>query len=534
MSDLLQQAIVDATALKEAAIKNAENTLIEKYSQEFKDTVQKLLEQEEVAPAPADAAVTTPTPNDAIAPDINAVDVAPDLSADTVDPMVGGLETSGDADKKDAFSKVPGAFSNVSDDEMITINFDQIRATLNEMLDEKYDAVSSEYMTGDALDKGGNPTMKVVVKGSKNSVTEKWEQEELEEVELMDEEQLAQQVPVQQQQLALNQTANSEEDKALADVLTKAGVVADKQHLTSLKGALKSGAEELQKLPWFVKVAPFLVAAMPVISKLISEQELEEADGQQLSSPEVVKATQDVATAQGALAQKQKTLGDKQVEDAKKKAAAAQQAASAAVPTAMEEEIELTEEELTELAEELNVDLKIGNLSDGYMGSTETQKREQRNVELAAARDEAAAKEREEEVEKMKDLMQENTKVKDLNSQLLNAVENLKEQLEKINLSNAKLLYTNKALGNISLNERQKSQIVESISKADSVLAAKTIYETLQNAVDTVAKEKEAPQSLREALNRAPSPFAVKKSSANSVNDLMADRMKALAGIKKQ
>jgi hypothetical protein len=106
--------------------------------------------------------------------------------------------------------------------------------------------------------------------------------------------------------------------------------------------------------------------------------------------------------------------------------------------------------------------------------------------------------------------------------------------MEAINLSNAKLLYTNKALGNISLNERQKQNIVESISKADSVLAAKTIYQTLQNAVDTVAKEKEAPQSLREALNRAPSPFAVKKSSANSINDLMAERMKALAGIKKQ
>jgi hypothetical protein len=134
----------------------------------------------------------------------------------------------------------------------------------------------------------------------------------------------------------------------------------------------------------------------------------------------------------------------------------------------------------------------------------------------------------------MKDLMQENVKVKDLNSQLLNAVETLKEQMEAINLSNAKLLYTNKALGNISLNERQKQNIVESISKADSVLAAKTIYETLQNAVDTVAKEKEAPQSLREALNRAPSPFAVKKSSANSINDLMAERMKALAGIKNQ
>ena len=111
-------------------------------------------------------------------------------------------------------------------------------------------------------------------------------------------------------------------------------------------------------------------------------------------------------------------------------------------------------------------------------------------------------------------------------------LETLKVEVEKMNVSNAKLLYTNKALANISLNERQKKQIVESISKADSVLAAKTIYETLQNAVENSAAQKEAPQSLRETLNRATTPFVTKKTPANSINDIMAERMKALAGIK--
>ena len=44
MSDLLEKAIVDAKALKEAALKNAENLVIEKYSQEVKETMSKLLE----------------------------------------------------------------------------------------------------------------------------------------------------------------------------------------------------------------------------------------------------------------------------------------------------------------------------------------------------------------------------------------------------------------------------------------------------------------------------------------------------------
>jgi hypothetical protein len=47
MSSLLEQAIIDAKQLKEAALKNAENLVIEKYSNEVKQTVQSLLEQEE-------------------------------------------------------------------------------------------------------------------------------------------------------------------------------------------------------------------------------------------------------------------------------------------------------------------------------------------------------------------------------------------------------------------------------------------------------------------------------------------------------
>ena len=46
MSSMLEQAIIDARALKEAAIKNAENLVIEKYSVEVKEAVNQLLEEE--------------------------------------------------------------------------------------------------------------------------------------------------------------------------------------------------------------------------------------------------------------------------------------------------------------------------------------------------------------------------------------------------------------------------------------------------------------------------------------------------------
>ena len=47
MSSLLEQAIVDAAALKQAALKNAEQTLLDKHSDIIKEAVNKLLEAEE-------------------------------------------------------------------------------------------------------------------------------------------------------------------------------------------------------------------------------------------------------------------------------------------------------------------------------------------------------------------------------------------------------------------------------------------------------------------------------------------------------
>jgi hypothetical protein len=47
MSSMLEQAIVDAKALREAAVKSAEATIVEKYNDEVKDAVSKLLEQDD-------------------------------------------------------------------------------------------------------------------------------------------------------------------------------------------------------------------------------------------------------------------------------------------------------------------------------------------------------------------------------------------------------------------------------------------------------------------------------------------------------
>ena len=47
MSNMLEQAIVDANALREAALKSAEAAIVEKYNDEVKGAVSKLLEQDD-------------------------------------------------------------------------------------------------------------------------------------------------------------------------------------------------------------------------------------------------------------------------------------------------------------------------------------------------------------------------------------------------------------------------------------------------------------------------------------------------------
>ena len=47
MSNLLEQAIADAAALREQAIKNAEQSVLDKYSKQIKEAVDKMLEVDE-------------------------------------------------------------------------------------------------------------------------------------------------------------------------------------------------------------------------------------------------------------------------------------------------------------------------------------------------------------------------------------------------------------------------------------------------------------------------------------------------------
>ena len=196
-----------------------------------------------------------------------------------------------------------------------------------------------------------------------------------------------------------------------------------------------------------------------------------------------------------------------------------------------DESDELDEQFIASVLEKLSIDVKNVPTGQAGGGSNETLDRE--NEEIALAQEDAEEleedeekKELEESVNNLKEhngvLLEQNQKYKSL---LLQA----KEKLEEVNLSNAKLLYTNRVLGNTSLNERQKTKIVEALSNAGSVEEAKVIHETLQSAVGTSRKRN--PQSLSEAVKRNSSTTIPRRKDDNKSNPLN-DRWKALAGIK--
>jgi len=189
--------------------------------------------------------------------------------------------------------------------------------------------------------------------------------------------------------------------------------------------------------------------------------------------------------------------------------------------------IEITEENIEDIVESLLVD--IAPAKSGWAGTPESVM--QYNEELAAAQAESDKfKEEKEELMKAgKQLAESNKKYKTVNDKLMKAVNALKNKLDEVNLTSAKLLYTNRILRKSSLNERQKTKIVEALSSAGSVNEAKVLYETLQNAVGSARKD--GPQSLSEAVTRPSTMLPRRKSQSNEPNPF-SERMKVLAGIK--
>ena len=410
MSNLLKEAIVDAKALRESALKNAETIVIEKYSEEVKDTLQKLLEQED------DLGLALP-----------GEEPAADLGADplTADPL---------AAEEPALDAAPAE-----------------EEPLDAEAGPEEDGLADEDIPLGATDDFAN------LDGQN-----------------------------------LNDFASGGEG----------------QQLTIDLGALQESIEALkQSIDEDEEVD---------LSEFLNEEEDEEELNEEEDAEELNEEEEE-------LAEEMDDDGEDDLED--KAADAAASSALSGIKSAMSEDVD-SEDLIEKIVEKLTVDM--GADLAGWAGRSQEDKKYQMEKEMAHRRSTDVEEEMKDLKKAQEEVVFENKQLTDKLSEYEAAIGELKEGLQDTNLSNARLLYTNRVLRNTSLNERQKDKIAEAISNAGSVTEAKTIYDTLQSTVE--AKPKRSPQSLSEAIGRRNTVLRATRQEAPAC-DPFQDRMKKLAGI---
>ena len=403
-SSMLEQAVIDAQALKEAAIKNAEKEVLDKYAGEIKEAVNALLEQE-VAPIESDP-----------------------MAADTV------AEATPDADQNAFLADVP------------------LKATDGTEISEN-DAGSEIELDLDALVKT-----------------------------LAEEEVTTTEAPV-------------------------VDPVVDQEPVTDVEQVMYEAIEE--ELKNLLSEEP-----KPDFLDLDKDGDKEEP---------MKKAAKDKK-------EKEETNEAVDVEEAEDLDA-----------DSVSEELEIDEDIVKAAIEEiLKVDMEV--VPRGSNGTTHPTKAEQVHaVEVAAAADEATeVKEENAEFEKaVKKIAKLEEQVKSLKSdknrllaeqkELKSIAVQISEKLTEINTTNAKLVYKNRILESSSLNERQKTKLVEAVSKASSTEEAKVIFETLQDSLSST--EENAPKNLSEAVSKNSQLVLKSNKKESQVSTSAAERMKKLAGI---
>ena len=108
-------------------------------------------------------------------------------------------------------------------------------------------------------------------------------------------------------------------------------------------------------------------------------------------------------------------------------------------------------------------------------------------------------------------------------------IEELKAELNEVNLLNAKLLYTNKIFKSKNLSEDKKVKVLKAFDKAETVKEAKVIFETLNEGVvskaETTARPKGQASKVTAPITEAKKPI---------VENAAFARMQRLAGIIKE
>ena len=123
-------------------------------------------------------------------------------------------------------------------------------------------------------------------------------------------------------------------------------------------------------------------------------------------------------------------------------------------------------------------------------------------------------------------------------NEAMSTVQYLRDQLNEVNLLNAKLLYTNKLFNQFNLDQKQKLKVVETFDLAKSIREVKLSYTILSESYSlggsVVKKTNTTAKTITEGLASKPvASTAPAKELIVENSNVMASRFQKLAGIKK-
>jgi len=442
MSNLLDQAIIDAEALKEVAMKNAEVTILEKFSDQIKEAVEQILDEE-----PGDEGIEG-LEADEMGAESEAGDEGADVLAQLEPAGAEGVEMCACPDLEDQVVK--------------TIDLEKLEAELDgeEPSLEDSTEVADANMAGAAEDDLGDLDLGL------------------------------------EEEFEIDESSLQEFVFEAADLSAEFNL--EEELLEELMGMLEEDAP------------PEDDAVMGAFDPEAEARGFEAQAQAQGTGPSLSAGDDET-----------KSLGG--------------------TGNPLGESVDTAEEVVEEA---LTVDISPQTEKSGW-GPPPSAIYELAEEKLLAMLQDSERREQHEEMQKALKALQESnnkltldlTKARSDKKQLMKVVGKAKNQLQESNLTNAKLLYTNKVLMSDSMNERQKNKIAEALSNSESVEEAKVIYETLQSATGSTIDNKK-PESLSEAMNKTTSTLILshrkRDREKTTQDDASLTRWKVLAGLNKK
>ena len=197
----------------------------------------------------------------------------------------------------------------------------------------------------------------------------------------------------------------------------------------------------------------------------------------------------------------------------------------------VEDEVEVEDVEDVEVEDDVDVDIEIDEAKKKE-GEEVKEAKEEEKVDEGYSNKDGDKDDSPTEIKSQRGRFSKSGDVSEELETALAEINTLKDELNEVNLLNAKLLYTNKIFKAKNLNESKKIKVLKAFDKAKNVEQAKTIFETLNEGITSSVTTPTINESVKKgAASKASGlePKATKQPIIES-NDVY-NRMRKLAGL---